>query len=156
MSVDAAKDTDKGNKKKKNKSECGKELDVVFENTVLFPEGGGQNSDRGHIECLPSGRKLEVKSVRRDAGKAIHRILTLSDSDNIDEALQVGQKVKQTVDWSLRFDHMQQHSGQHLISAVFENKFNNETLSWWMSEQGKEITCNCKYRLIKLRLKYTH
>ena len=45
----------------------------------------------------------------------------------------LGESVLQKVDWSRRFDHMQQHSGQHLISAMFD-KLNLETLSWWMAE----------------------
>lgn len=37
------------------------------------------------------------------------------------------------MDWQRRFDHMQQHSSQHLISAVFRNELNAPTISWWMS-----------------------
>ena len=39
----------------------------------------------------------------------------------------------QKIDWTRRFDHMQQHTGQHLISAIFD-KCGIETLSWWMAE----------------------
>ena len=49
----------------------------------------------------------------------------------VEKPLEPGQTVLQKVDWNRRFDHMQQHSGQHLISAVFEQKLNYETLSWW-------------------------
>lgn len=67
----------------------------------------------------------EVLHVSRKGDQAIHFIK---------EALPVGSNVKQTVDWKRRFDHMQQHSGQHLISAILERDFKYTTLSWWLGE----------------------
>jgi len=99
---------------------------VVFEDTILFPEGGGQNDDHGLIDG-----HIPVLRVTRNKEKAVHFLETK-------EALNPGQQVKQTVDWKRRFDHMQQHSGQHIISAVFESQFNVATTSWWMAENGDE------------------
>ena len=48
--------------------------------------------------------------------------------------LVVGQQVLQTVDWERRWDNMQQHTGQHLISAILEKEHGINTLSWWMAE----------------------
>ena len=78
-----------------------------------------QNDDHGSVNGI------EVRKVSRKAGKALHFM---------EKPLEPGDKVVQNVDWSRRFDHMQQHSGQHLISAMFEQKLNYETLSWWMAE----------------------
>ena len=50
-----------------------------------------------------------------------------------EKPLEIGQTVLQKVDWNRRFDHMQQHSGQHLLSAMFEQRLLYETLSWWMA-----------------------
>lgn len=53
----------------------------------------------------------------------------------------------QQVDWKRRHDHMQQHSGQHLISALFEKEYNYNTRAWWLGVEssyieidGKDIT----------------
>lgn len=55
----------------------------------------------------------------------------------------------QIVNWERRHDHMQQHSGQHLISALFEKEFNYNTRAWWLGAEssyieidGKNITEN--------------
>jgi len=98
-----------------------KGFDVIFTDTVLFPEGGGQNDDFGTVNGLP------VKKVSRKNGKAIHFV-------EAGTPLACGEVVSQKVDWKRRFDHMQQHSGQHLISAYFEKLLNIDTLSWWMAD----------------------
>ena len=61
--------------------------------------------------------------------------------------LKVGDEVLQVVNWERRHDHMQQHSGQHLISALFEKDFNYNTKAWWLGAEssyididGKDIT----------------
>lgn len=108
---------------------------VIFEDTVLFPEGGGQNDDHGVIinstDNIPNSDSIEqdiaVLRVIRNGDKAIHFLHT-------DTPIQVGSKIKQVVDWKRRFDHMQQHTGQHLISAMFEKHYNVDTSSWWMAE----------------------
>lgn len=103
--------------------------EVVLEDTVLFPEGGGQPDDRGTINGI------EVIRVVRQGGHAIHYI-----PEEIPEATEV----KLVVDWSRRFDHMQQHSGQHLVSAIIENKFGYETTSWELGKLRSHIELNCK------------
>lgn len=64
------------------------------------------------------------------------------------EEVEVGSRVEQVVDWerrcspplppSARWDHMQQHSGQHLLSAVLERRQSTNTLSWWMAETSRD------------------
>jgi len=95
--------------------------ELICKDTVLFPEGGGQNSDKGSISGVP------VVSVSRNGETAVHFL-----SAPLDVAQ--GDKVVQVVDWTRRWDNMQQHSGQHLISAILENEQNINTLSWWMAE----------------------
>ncbi|XP_057654504.1 alanyl-tRNA editing protein Aarsd1-B [Diorhabda carinulata] len=97
---------------------------VILEDTILFPEGGGQPCDYGLIEDIP------VKKIVRKEDKAIHFI---------SQPLEIGTSVKQKVDWERRFDHMQQHSGQHLLSAVLEQKFSAETVSWWLGEEDSYV-----------------
>ena len=47
-----------------------------------------------------------------------------------------GTPVTQVVDWTRRWDNMQQHSGQHLLSAILENEHETNTLSWWLAESS--------------------
>jgi len=97
--------------------------ELVCKDTVLFPEGGGQNTDRGSISGVP------VISVTRRGETAVHFLSSPLD-------VKEGDKVVQVVDWARRWDNMQQHSGQHLISAVLENEQKIKTLSWWMAENS--------------------
>jgi len=87
----------------------------MFFLTVLFPEGGGQPNDYGQIDSH------EVVDVQRIGGECVHFVKA---------ELAVGQQVKVTIDWEVRFDHMQHHSGQHLLSAVITREFGYNTSSW--------------------------
>lgn len=116
-------------KQNKNKKKDGEAVDqpllyaVELEDTILFPEGGGQPHDTGSL-ILPGDKKVEVKQVLRKELTAIHVT---------PEPVEPGTKVTMNVDWSRRIDIMQQHTGQHLISAVFDT-YDLETLSWSMGE----------------------
>lgn len=98
--------------------------EVKLEDTILFPEGGGQPCDYGYLN------ETKVLQVRRQAGDAIHFVTS---------PLPVGEDVKQSVEWTRRFDHMQQHSGQHLLSAILERDYAYNTDSWWLGEDVSYI-----------------
>ncbi|CAM4688653.1 unnamed protein product [Lepidochelys olivacea] len=97
---------------------------VVLEDTILFPEGGGQPSDRGLIDDIP------VLRVTRQGPAALHFVQS---------PLAPGSEVLLTVDWERRFDHMQQHSGQHLITALADQMFGFKTTSWELGHQRTVI-----------------
>ncbi|CAL4154820.1 unnamed protein product [Meganyctiphanes norvegica] len=101
---------------KKHKVEC---FEVTFEDTVLFPEGGGQPDDHGSVNDA-----MVLRVIRR-GGEAVHYL---------DKNIEVGSQVKQVVDWTRRHDHMQHHSSQHLITAVADNKYNYATTSWYLGD----------------------
>ncbi|XP_038223332.1 alanine--glyoxylate aminotransferase 2, mitochondrial [Zerene cesonia] len=90
---------------------------ITLDNTILFPAGGGQPHDRGWLN------DIEVLQVLRKGEEALHFT---------DKPLEVGAVVSQKINWQRRFDHMQQHSGQHLLSAILENEHNLPTTSWWL------------------------
>ncbi len=96
-----------GGKEGKKKVAAREGFQVVCNDSVLFPEGGGQNGDRGTLD----GRRVaEVARRGRDA------VLFVEGGDGHgEEPFREGQRVKQVVDWGRRFDHMQQHTGQHLV-----------------------------------------
>ncbi|KNE66998.1 hypothetical protein AMAG_11464 [Allomyces macrogynus ATCC 38327] len=100
-------------------------LHVVLEDTVLFPEGGGQPADRGSL-TLKNGKQVPVIDVQRQGLTAVHMV----PAAEADGALAVGDEVEATVDWARRWDAMQQHSGQHLLSALAETVYGWRTASW--------------------------
>lgn len=96
---------------------------VELEDTILFPEGGGQPHDTGIIAV--GAQKIPVSQVIRDKLAAVH--VTAAP-------IEVGATVEVEVDWERRIDIMQQHTGQHLLSAVLD-KYKLDTLSWSMGAQ---------------------
>ncbi|XP_043207411.1 alanyl-tRNA editing protein Aarsd1-A-like isoform X2 [Amphibalanus amphitrite] len=93
--------------------------EVVLADTVLFPEGGGQPDDRGTIGGQP------VLRVLRRGAEPVHLL---------EGPLAVGERVHVAVDWARRWDHMQQHSAQHLITAVLDQLYGCTTTSWALRE----------------------
>lgn len=96
--------------------------EIELENTILFPEGGGQPADKGQM--LFADDSAAVSDVQRKNLRAIHYV---------DKPIEAGTKVNLTLDWRRRLDHMQQHTGQHLLSAVLD-KYELPTLSWSMGD----------------------
>lgn len=108
----------------------------------MFPEGGGQPTDHGKIivKSIEGEEKtLEVTSVIRKGAEAIHYV-----NVNPEVSLKVGDEIVQVVDWNRRHDNMQQHSGQHLISALFEKEFNYNTRAWWLGAESSYIEIDGK------------
>src|SRR5271168_2948452 len=92
---------------------------VVLDRTALYPASGGQPHDGGK---LGDANVLDV----RDEGEEIVHI--------VDRELHEG-AVPGCVDWPRRFDHMQQHTGQHLLSAVFQDRVALPTVSFHLGEE---------------------
>jgi Ser-tRNA(Ala) deacylase AlaX len=89
---------------------CGEELGrpfVVLEDTVFYPEGGGQPCDLGTVNGLA------VVDVQKRDGEIRHFLASALPEGPASLAL----------DWTRRFDHMQQHTGQHLLTAVAQDRF---------------------------------
>ncbi|KAK3834954.1 MAG: hypothetical protein J3R72DRAFT_388201 [Linnemannia gamsii] len=103
--------------KKPNKQKL---YEVQLQDTILFPEGGGQPCDFGTIN-----ESIEVKNVLRVGTSHVHHTTA---------PIEEGIEARLEVDWKRRFDHMQQHSGQHLVSALFEQpEYGCDTLAWGMN-----------------------
>jgi alanyl-tRNA synthetase len=94
--------------------------EVVLNESAFYPTSGGQPHDLGKMD---EARVLEV----RDEGEDIVHI--------VDQEFRVGGDVHGCVDWARRFDHMQQHTGQHLLSAVFLERFGLPTVSFHLGEE---------------------
>lgn len=98
---------------------------VVLSETAFYPTGGGQPCDLG----LLSG--IQVVDVEEIGGEVRHR-LAFPLSEEITEV--TGQ-----IDWERRFDHMQQHAGQHILSAAFLEVVQAETLAFHLGKERVTI-----------------
>jgi misacylated tRNA(Ala) deacylase len=102
---------------------------IEFADSVLFPEGGGQHTDHGVLVPLDGESKEEIpiRSIQRHGLRCIHFSPT---------PLTPGTSVRQAVDFNRRWDLMQQHTGQHLLSAVMDG-MDLPTLGWSMGQPGE-------------------
>jgi alanyl-tRNA synthetase len=96
---------------------------VILDQTAFYPTSGGQPHDLGKIA---GGNVLDV----RDEGDDIAHI--------VDRCVEKRQ-VACCLDWPRRFDHMQQHTGQHLLSAMFLERFGLQTVSFHLGAQLSTI-----------------
>ncbi|MDU0200464.1 alanyl-tRNA editing protein [Paenibacillus sp. MAH-36] len=87
---------------------------VLLDETAFYPHGGGQPCDEGHINGVP------VLDVISEEENVLHKVASLPG-----EGI-----VSCEVNWQRRFDHMQQHSGQHLLSAVCRDLYQAMTVSF--------------------------
>ena len=96
---------------------------VALDQSAFYPEGGGQPADTGTL----SGAK--VLDVQVEDGVIWHML---------DQALEAD-LVQGAIDWARRFDHMQQHHGQHLLSAAFERLYELRTMSFHLGTGASTI-----------------
>ena len=92
---------------------------AVLADTVLYPEGGGQPADRGRLG------EVEVTDVQRREGTVRHFLARPVEPGPVTVRL----------DWARRFDHMQQHTGQHLLTAVAADRFGWPTTAFHLGER---------------------
>ena len=92
---------------------------VALDCTCFYPEGGGQPADQGTL----SG--VAVVDVQEEGGLVWHLLA---------EPLQAT-TVQGQVDWARRFDHMQQHTGQHILSQVLLSRLGAETVSFHLGAE---------------------
>lgn len=107
---------------------------VALDRTAFYPTGGGQPHDTGTLTAqAPSGVTLQapiVDVVEDEAGEIWHTTA---------KPLLAGTAVRGEIDLARRHDHMQQHSGQHLLSAVFLREIGAATVSFHLGEAVSTI-----------------
>jgi len=102
---------------------------VYLDRTAFYPTSGGQVYDTGWIAPTGYSEKLRVVEVAEtEDGRVVHYI-------EADKAPQRGTRVRGLIDPARRRDHIQQHSGQHVLSAAFIRLFNMPTVSFHMGEE---------------------
>lgn len=102
-------------------------FDVELDQTVLFPTGGGQPHDTGWLGSIA------VTDVVEDGERVLHRTA---------EPIPVGQAVEVRIDWPRRFDHMQQHSGEHILSFAAKELFGAVNVGFHMASTYCTVDLN--------------
>ena len=96
---------------------------LALDGTVFYPEGGGQPADHGTL-TLPDGARLTVTDVHEQGGVIWHRV------DALPDAAAPGTAVTGRIDWAWRFDKMQQHTGEHILSGILHQMFGAENVGF--------------------------
>jgi alanyl-tRNA synthetase len=104
---------------------------VLLDRTAFYPSSGGQPFDVGTLSARgPSGSGVNVLDTVDLDDEVVHVLSA---------PLAAGATVHGAVDWDRRFDHMQQHTGQHVLSAAFDHLFDNRTVSFHMGAELSTI-----------------
>ena len=88
--------------------ESSKGFEVELDQTAFYPEGGGQAADRGTLNGIP------VLHVREEGERVMHLL---------EKPLTVGETVEGIIDYDHRFDLMQQHTGEHIVSGIINSRY---------------------------------
>ena len=102
----------------------GDHYDVLLDRSAFYPTSGGQPFDTG---LLADARVLDVNVIE---GEVWH---------TVDRPLKTGQSVHGTIDWPRRFDHMQQHAGDHMIAGALHRRMGGVTIGLHVGEEVSTI-----------------
>ena len=100
---------------------------ITLDESAFYPEGGGQAADHGTLG------DARVTDTQEKDGVIFH---------TCDKPLAVGEKVTGKIDWARRFDHMQQHSGEHIVSGMICEAFHCDNTGFHMGADSVVIDYN--------------
>jgi alanyl-tRNA synthetase len=107
---------------------------LALNRTAFYPTSGGQPFDTGQLSAVSldgTALMVPVEQVEEDEQGAVWHFVR--------NPLVAGTFVEGQIDWKRRFDHMQQHTGQHLLSAVFWRELQAPTISFHLGESTSTI-----------------
>lgn len=105
---------------------------LVLDRTAFYPTSGGQIFDTGWITSVANDKFKVTEVADGEGGRVVHYFEAERDFDK--GSLKPGTRVRGQVDATRRRDHMQQHSGQHVLSAAFIRLYNMPTVSFHMAD----------------------
>ena len=111
---------------------------VILNQTLFFPEAGGQSCDKGEI--LIGDISATVESVQIDKDGIISHYIYSSSPLNITNL--VNTKIKGKIDWNHRFSNMQQHSGEHIFSGIVHEKYGYDNVGFHLSDNSVTMDYN--------------
>jgi alanyl-tRNA synthetase len=110
---------------------------VALDRSAFYPTSGGQPFDKGSLSAISrNGAVLEIpidEVAEDEQGEVWHYTA---------KPLVAGTQIHAAIDWERRLDHMQQHSGQHLLSAIFSRELGAHTVSFHLGDQSSTIDLN--------------
>ena len=98
---------------------CNEGYEIVLQDTIFYPEGGGQPCDKGTIQGIT------VLDVQRKEDQIIHILK---------QPLPLGEKVHCVIDWEHRYDLMQNHTGEHIFSGLVKKLYGYSNVGFHMGE----------------------
>ncbi|MFN2108960.1 MAG: alanyl-tRNA editing protein [Anaerolineae bacterium] len=111
-------------------------LAVQLDQTAFYPTSGGQPHDTGSLAGIPV---VDVWDEEEDGRPgAIWHLLATTPAANVGDAVS-GDTVKGVIDWDRRLDHMQQHTGQHILSAACVELFQGNTVGFHLGSETSTI-----------------
>ena len=99
-------------------------FEVELDQTAFYPEGGGQAADKGTL------KGIEVLHVHEEGERVLHRMAT---------PLTVGETVQGRIDYAHRFDLMQQHTGEHIVSGIINSRYGWHNVGFHMGWESITI-----------------
>jgi alanyl-tRNA synthetase len=106
---------------------------VELKDTIFFPEEGGQKADTGTLTAVDTGL-----TVRLTDGMIVRGAAGAEDTVRyiVSEPLEPGTGVRCTLDWESRYDRMQNHSGEHILTGVIHNRYGFDNVGFHLSDTG--------------------
>jgi alanyl-tRNA synthetase len=111
---------------------------LILDRSAFYPTSGGQVFDTGWLRGRNDTKTRIVEVAERGDGAILHFV------ESLDPTFQPGTPVRGEIDAGRRRDHMQQHSGQHVLSAAFIELFGMATVSFHMGEESCSIDLETK------------
>ena len=121
------------------------DLLVTLDKTIFFPGGGGQSCDLGTIDGIPVTEVFEDEN-----GEVWHRVACLRQAGlpaTSESDFQVGQTVKLELDWARRFDNMQRHCGEHILTGIFYREWRGINRGFHMGDDYMTIDIEMDQKL---------
>jgi alanyl-tRNA synthetase len=109
-------------------------LSVILDRTAFYPTSGGQPFDTGQLADF---RVIDV--IDEEDGTIAHVLDQAPGTDEGPGTLDQGQAIRGSIDWPRRFDHMQQHTGQHMLSAAIDKLSGVRTVSFHLGAEVSTI-----------------
>ena len=106
-------------------------LCLILDKTLFFPEEGGQNSDKGTLTLGEAEYEIKYVGIEKRDGEEVicHYV------DGTDASLCKGAKVQGEIDWKERYDKMQNHTGEHILSGIIHSEFGFDNVGFHLNDE---------------------
>lgn len=107
---------------------------LVFNQTIFFPTGGGQSCDIGTVTW--EGKTFNIVDTYEHNGEVFHKLVK---GTPLEELPSICSTLELSIDWARRFDNMQRHCGEHILSGMFFKLFRGVNRGFHMGDDYMTI-----------------